>query len=129
MAVVIGDYVTTWISGTASILNCETVHPGDVEKQTEQTIDNIQKLISRENFERHGVPGAGFQLSDLAKIRVYVKRSEDYETCRAICERRFGPLPTIYAQADVCRPDLLVEIEGVAFSRLQSTAARSRGDA
>jgi enamine deaminase RidA (YjgF/YER057c/UK114 family) len=129
MAVVIGDYVTTWISGTASIVNSETVHLGDVEKQTEQTIDNIERLISRENFERHGVPGAGAELGDLAKIRVYVKRLEDYEKCRAVCERRFGALPTIYAQADVCRSNLLVEIEGVAFSRLDPTATRSRGGA
>jgi hypothetical protein len=33
-----------------------------------------------------------------------------------VCERRFGAVPTIYALADVCRPELLVEIEGVAFS-------------
>ena len=117
MAVVIGDYVTTWISGTASITNSETVHVGDVEKQTEQTIDNIESLISRENFSRHGVEGAGATLGDLAKVRVYVKHPKDYGVCRQVCERRLGPVPIIYAQADVCRPDLLVEIEGVAFSR------------
>ena len=99
-------------------MNSETVHPGDAARQTEQTIENIQRLISRENFARHGISGAGATLEDLAKIRVYVKREEDFETCRAVCERRFGPLPAIYAHADVCRPDLLVEIEGVAFSRL-----------
>jgi enamine deaminase RidA (YjgF/YER057c/UK114 family) len=116
MAVKIGDYVTIWVSGTASILDSETVHPGDVEKQTEQTIDNIERLISPENLERHGLAGAGAKLTDLAKIRVYVKRQEDYEKCREVCQRRFGALPSIYAQADVCRSELLVEIEGVAFS-------------
>jgi enamine deaminase RidA (YjgF/YER057c/UK114 family) len=121
MAVVVGNYVTTWISGTASIVDSESVHSGDVEKQTEQTIDNIQALISPENFERHGVRGAGAQLGDLAKIRIYLKRPEDYEKCAAICERRFGALPAIYARADVCRSELLVEIEGVAFSRLGQT--------
>jgi enamine deaminase RidA (YjgF/YER057c/UK114 family) len=127
MAVVIGDYATTWVSGTASIVNSKSVYLGDIERQTEQTIDNIESLISRENFDRHGLPGAGAQLRDLAKIRVYVKRAEDYEKCRAICERRFGPLPTIYAQADICRPELLVEIEGVAFSRLSPPAVRFPG--
>ena len=34
-----------------------------------------------------------------------------------VCERRFGPIPAIYAVADICRTNLLVEIEGVAFSR------------
>ena len=51
MAVIVGDYVTTWISGTASIINSESVHLGDPAAQTEQTIDNIQNLISPENFE------------------------------------------------------------------------------
>ncbi len=117
MAVVIGDYVTTWVSGTASIVDSESAHLGDAARQTEQTIENIRNLIARENFAHHGVAGAGAALSDLAKVRVYVKRPQDYEACRAVCEREFGELPTIYAQADVCRSELLVEIEGVAFSR------------
>jgi enamine deaminase RidA (YjgF/YER057c/UK114 family) len=117
MALGLGDYVTTWISGTASIVDSESKYPGDVEKQTEQTIENIERLIAAENFARHGIKGAGATLQDLAKIRVYLKRAEDFEKCKAVCEKRFGPVPTIYATADVCRPELLVEIEGVAFSR------------
>ncbi|HVM49538.1 MAG TPA: hypothetical protein VMU04_16030 [Candidatus Acidoferrum sp.] len=117
VALVLGDYVTAWISGTASIVNSETWHVGDVERQTEQTITNIERLIAPENFGMHGVPGAGASLHDLAKIRVYLKRKKDLAKCRAICERRFGPVPVIYAVADICRPELLVEIEGVAFAR------------
>jgi enamine deaminase RidA (YjgF/YER057c/UK114 family) len=122
MAVAIGDYVTTWISGTASIVNSESLHLGDVEKQTEQTLTNIERLIDAENLARHGLPGAGSSLADLAKARVYVKRPEDFERCRAVCERRLGAVPLIYAHADVCRPELLVEIEAVAFSPLQKPA-------
>ncbi|TWU36014.1 RidA family protein [Novipirellula artificiosorum] len=119
MAVMIGEYATIWVSGTASILDSESVHLDDIEKQTEQTIDNIEQLISPTNCERHGLSGVGAELSDLAKVRVYVKRPEDFEKCRAVCERRFGALPTIYAFADVCRPELLVEIEGVAFAKIK----------
>ena len=120
VALVLGDYITTWVSGTASIVDSESCHLGDVEKQTEQTIDNIERLIAASNFEAHGLKGAGASLGDLAKIRVYLKRAEDLAKCRAVCEERFGPVPAIYATADVCRPELLVEIEGVAFSRLAS---------
>jgi enamine deaminase RidA (YjgF/YER057c/UK114 family) len=123
VALVLGDYVTTWISGTASIVNSETRHAGDLEQQTEQTIDNIERLIAPENFALHGVKRAGAGLHDLAKIRVYLKRPEDLAKCRAICERRFGPVPAIYAVADICRPELLVEIEGVAFARYSRTEA------
>ena len=117
MALVLGNYVTTWVSGTASIVDSESRYLDDPEKQTAQTIDNIERLIAAENFAAHGVKGAGASLRDLAKVRVYIKRAEDLAKCRAVCEQRFGPVPTIYAVADVCRPELLVEIEGVAFSR------------
>lgn len=117
VALVLGNYVTTWISGTASIVNSETCYVGDIEKQTEQTIENIERLIAPDNFALHGVKGAGARLHDVAKIRVYLKRAEDLAKCRAVCQRRFGQVPVIYAVADVCRPELLVEIEGVAFTR------------
>jgi enamine deaminase RidA (YjgF/YER057c/UK114 family) len=117
MALVLGDYVTTWISGTASIVDSESQHLGDIERQTEQTLDNIERLIASENFAAHNVKRAGAGLQDLAKIRVYIKRGDDFAKCRAICERRLPGVPAIYAVADVCRSELLVEIEGVAFSR------------
>ncbi|HWX21232.1 MAG TPA: hypothetical protein VN578_15130 [Candidatus Binatia bacterium] len=122
MALVLGHYATTWVSGTASIVNAESRFLGDVEKQTEQTIDNIERLIAPENFAAHGVKGAGAGLADLAKIRAYLKRAGDFQKCRAICERRVGSVPAIYAVGDVCRPDLLVEIEGVAFSKYAGAA-------
>ncbi len=120
MAMLADHYTTIWISGTASILDSESVHLGDIEKQTEQTIDNIEALMSSENFKRHGIDRAGAGLSDLARVRIYVKRQEDYALCRAVCERRFGAVPSIYVLADVCRSELLVEIEGVAFSNIKT---------
>ena len=117
VALALGDYVTTWVSGTASIVDSESCYPDDPEMQAEQTIDNIERLIGADNFTAHGLPGAGARLQDLAKIRVYLKRAEDMPRCRAVCQRRFGAVPAIYAVADICRPELLVEIEGVAFSR------------
>ena len=114
-----GTYTTIFISGTASITNSQTCHPGDAVKQAEETLDNIAALIAEENLDRHGLPGLGTSLASLGFARVYIKRPEDYSAVRAVCERRLGMLPTIYAIADVCRPELLVEIEGVAFSRLE----------
>lgn len=52
-------YITTLVSGTASIVNQETRHHGDAARQTEQTIENIRRLIAPENFARHGLPAAG----------------------------------------------------------------------
>ena len=118
-----GTYTTIFISGTASITHSQTRHPGDAAKQTEETLDNIAALIAEENLARHGLPGLGTSLASLGFARVYIKRPEDYAAVRAVCEQRLGMLPTIYAIADVCRPELLVEIEGVAFSRLEQYVA------
>jgi len=123
MALVTPEYTTTWVSGTASILHSEVCHPGDIVAQTGQTLDNIAALIASDNFVRHGLSGAGATLSDLAKVRVYIKHAADYAACRAICEKRLGHLPAIYVVADICRPELLVEIEGVAFARRLAPAS------
>jgi enamine deaminase RidA (YjgF/YER057c/UK114 family) len=116
MAVVTGNLATIFVSGTASITRSETQFIGDVEGQTRQTLDNIAALIAADNFRQHGMAGLGATLEDLGLARVYVKRQEDYEKTRAVCQARLGDLPTVYAVADVCRPELLVEIEGIAFS-------------
>jgi enamine deaminase RidA (YjgF/YER057c/UK114 family) len=115
MAVVAGECATTLISGTASITASETRHPDSVQRQTQQTLDNIEALIAPENFRRYGLPGLGATLGDIALARVYLKRPEDYAAAEAICRERLGELPIVYVAGDVCRPELLVEIEGVAF--------------
>ena len=117
MALVTPEYVTTWISGTASIVQSEVLYQGNIVAQTEQTFDNIAALIAAENFAAHGVHYAGATLRDLAKVRVYIKRAEDFAACRAVCERRLDGVPAVYVQADICRPELLLEIEGVSFAR------------
>ena len=117
VVLVLENYVTTWVSGTASVVHSISRYPGNIEKQTEQTIENIERLIAAENLRFHGINHPGARLSDLAKIRVYLKRPEDFLRCKAICDQRFQSVPAIYAVADVCRPELLVEIEGVAFSK------------
>jgi enamine deaminase RidA (YjgF/YER057c/UK114 family) len=126
MVIAQGHFTATLVSGTASIVNAVTLYPGDVVRQTRQTIENIEKLIAPENFARHGLQGGGATLKDIAKLRVYIKHPEDYEKCRAYCEERLPGVPAIYLHADVCRPDLLVEIEAVAFSPFRPDASQHR---
>jgi len=129
MAVAQGHFVSTLVSGTASIVDAHTCHIGNIVGQTEQTIENIERLIAPENFARHGLQGSGATLRDIAKLRVYVKNLGDYEKCREVCERRLPRVPAIYLHADVCRPDLLVEIEAVAFSPFNAKATESKPSA
>ena len=39
---------------------------------------------------------------------------------------RMPGIPTVFAHTDVCRPDLLVEIEGVAFSALKKPTGKPK---
>lgn len=117
MAAVSGERAVMFISGTASIAEADSKHLDDVERQTRLTLDNIAELISADNFRRHGFAGFGATLNDMASARVYIKRAEDYDRVRSICRERIGDLPAVFVAADVCRPELLVEIEGVAVSQ------------
>ena len=102
-----------FISGTASIVGHDTVHPGDVAAQTRETMANIAVLVAEANRHR---PGSPFALAQL-DYRVYIRHPADYPLVRQILEQQVGPaLRASYVQADVCRDDLLVEIEAQAFS-------------
>lgn len=103
-----------FVSGTASITDQETRFLDDPEKQTELTLENIAVLINEANLKAHGKPGFGCELNEMVCARVYVKRPEDYEAIRAVCDRLIPDVPKTFTIADVCRPDLLVEIEGMA---------------
>ena len=108
------DRCSVYVSGTASIVDQKTVFIGDPAGQTNQTLDNIAALISGDNLKRHGIDRFGAELSDLALARVYVKRPEYFDAVRGVCERRLPGVPLVYTYADVCRDDLLVEVEGIA---------------
>ncbi|QIA09256.1 chorismate transformation enzyme, FkbO/Hyg5 family [Draconibacterium halophilum] len=103
------DKKMIFISGTASIIGEFTVGIGDAAKQTEVTIQNMQRLYSEQVLAA---------LPDQAKnpkfghARVYLKNRKDYAGVRKVVKQVFGDLPVVYILADICRDDLLVEIEG-----------------
>jgi len=80
-------------------------------------LDNIADLIDGQNLASHGIPGFACGLNNLECVRVYVKRPAELEAIRQVCERRLPEVPMLYTIADVCRPELLVEIEGVALTK------------
>ena len=113
MGMLLGGSLKIFVSGTAGITDSESRFEEDPVGQTELTLDNIASLISGENLQKHGIDGFSPKLDDLALARVYVKRTGDYEVIRNVCERRCPNTPILYTIADVCRPELLVEIEGI----------------
>lgn len=108
----IGNYHMVYISGTAAILGEETIPEDSVEKQTVITIQNIQELVSIKNLKDHGVTGT-LSPRPLSYLRVYVKNKTEIPSVRQICEEYFPGVPSLYLVADVCRANLLVELEGI----------------
>jgi len=105
-----------FISGTASITGHNTQYEGDVNRQTEVCLENIQHLLSTAVHEHQF---ANIALSEFTQFKVYIKHPEHLETVKTHVQHQLGiRAPIIYLQADMCRSDLLVEIEALAISPL-----------
>ncbi len=101
-----------YVSGTASIVGEETQHPNDVEKQTITTIENIFELFSGANQKELGIE---FNVDEIefSHLRIYVKRQEDFLKVEAVCKSMLKSKSFLFLESDICREDLLVEIEGI----------------
>lgn len=109
-----------YVSGTASIVGHESCHPGDVIAQTNETIANIRAL-------QQEARARGANARALAThIKVYVRRAGDVDHVRNLVEAEFmsdaaHAIEIVYMEADICRSDLLVEIELLThFAREQA---------
>jgi enamine deaminase RidA (YjgF/YER057c/UK114 family) len=110
-----GQYSTLFVSGTASIIGQETIGINDVERQTVVTLENISRLTDAGRIGHlTGNPEAG--AGDPILLRVYIKKPIDFPVVKEICNKRFPHVQTIFIEADICRDNLLVEIEA-EFSR------------
>jgi enamine deaminase RidA (YjgF/YER057c/UK114 family) len=97
-----------FISGTASIVGHETRHHGDAAAQTRESLANIDAVVA----ETNRVLGARRYSTQALSFKVYVRRPEDLPAIAAEIARAVDPkAPIVYLRADVCREDLLVEIE------------------
>jgi len=99
-----------FVSGTASIVGHETAHRGDVIAQLRETLVNIETVLGEAARETLGIT----TLADLT-YKVYVRDPTDARALAAIDEilraRCGSSLRALYLHADVCRADLLLEIE------------------
>jgi len=113
------DGLTLFISGTASIVGHRSIHVGDTAAQTRETLANIAALLEEANrVER----AARFSLGSLA-CKVYLRRPQDLPVIRAELTAALEPASrVIYLQADICRQDLLVEIEATGMCSLKADA-------
>ena len=103
---------TAFLSGTSSIKGHQTVGFGDFESQFETTIENIRIVA-----EQMGCPTAVSFTSPLRRhFKFYLRHREDFPLARDLFARTVGEraaAETVFLQADICRSDLALEIEGI----------------
>lgn len=96
-----------FVSGTASIdKHGDCLYRGDVVKQAQRLFLNIEKLLE----------DAHQGLSNLQYIIVYLRDVSDYTKVKTYLDSRFSSLPYLIVEARVCRPEWLIEVEGIAVA-------------
>ncbi|HEX2831807.1 MAG TPA: Rid family hydrolase [Thermoanaerobaculia bacterium] len=91
-----------FVSGTSSVIGHKTVHPGDVGAQLEETLRNIEAVLAQ----------TGRPLASVIAAKTYLRNAADHERVASRLAEVFPVNLTI--EADICRKDLLIEIECVA---------------
>lgn len=116
------------IAGTASVVGETTLHVGDAAAQLEESLRNVAEVIAEgrrtaieEGDARPRVGEVAANASPLAvlrsvdHLRVYGVGQAELRAARKMLPRRCVNVRRIeYVIAEMCRPELLVEVEGVA---------------
>jgi chorismate lyase/3-hydroxybenzoate synthase len=92
------------ISGTAAVVGHASAHAGDIAAQLGETLRNLDALL-----ETGGLP-SGFDRR--APLKVYVRHARDEAVVRAFAGRHLPEAPLLLVHGDICRAELLVEIDG-----------------
>jgi enamine deaminase RidA (YjgF/YER057c/UK114 family) len=94
------------LSGTAAIdEKGKSLYPGDIRSQIDCTFDKVEELLGN----------AGGRLSDICAATVFVKRPEAVPVFRKMAaERVLDPFPAVCVVTDICREELLFEIDAEA---------------
>ena len=96
-----------FISGTASVdEQGATVHLADIRPQIDRMLVNIEELLRPHNAT----------WGDLTQATTYLKSADYQDVFRELCvEHGLAEAPNTIVEADVCRPNLLCEMEAIAI--------------
>ncbi len=97
-----GSQTDLYISGTASVVGHETRHLDDSIGQLQESARNIRQLLKEAQPPQQP-----------ALLKIYLRQVADLAQIDAQISTLFKPeIPRIYLHADICRQDLLLEIDG-----------------
>jgi chorismate lyase / 3-hydroxybenzoate synthase len=101
-----GSMEALFISGTASIVGHETRHRGDLPSQISETTENLRALIGAAEQT------ASAPLSGHWALKIYLQNPAYREAVNPAIDAMFGvDSQRLYLRGDICRSDLLLEIE------------------
>ncbi len=111
----LADQEILFVSGTASIVGHRTVHAGDAVAQCREVLANIGAVVEAANQVRRSAAYA----PDALSYRVYLRHAADLAGVADVLATHLGAAADIvFVQADICRADLLLEIEATGLHPL-----------
>ena len=111
-AAILGDADdrTLFISGTAAIVGHRSCHPTHLGDQVRETMSNWSSLFEAYTQVTGDVPVP----NDQSAFRVYLRHETDLAESQSLLAEAGIPLErTMFLQADICRQELLFEIDGI----------------
>lgn len=101
------------MSGTSSIVHHQTLHAGNIAAQTAETMRNVQALFKSLAADSAAGSTATPEPVPLA-LRYYLRNAADLAPARSSWTANAGHWPApAWFEADICRSDLAMEVEGV----------------
>jgi len=96
------------ISGTAAVVGHASAHDGDTAAQLAEILANLEALLANA-----GMP-AGFDTQ--SPLKAYVRHASDAPRVRELLQQRLPGVPVLLLHGDVCRRELLVELDGWRYA-------------
>jgi len=97
------------ISGTASVVGHASRHEGDADRQLDECLLNLERVLQR---GAEAEPALDARFGPGSTLKLYVREpAEAARLGRSLAERLPAGTPLMVLAGDVCRSELLVEIE------------------
>jgi chorismate lyase/3-hydroxybenzoate synthase len=112
-----GNTSQFFISGTASIVGHESRHENDLIQQIHEINRNMKSLLDAQ-FPLYMNEEGNPYVEDMAMAKIYLRDPDLYSVIKDTWENTLGWIgPSIYLVGDICRRELLLEIEGIWRAR------------
>ena len=96
------------ISGTASVVGHASRHVGDPERQLGECLDNLDCMLAR---GAEAEPALAGTFDARSALKMYVRDPAVAPRLAALLAERVPDVPALVLAGDVCRSELLVELE------------------